>query len=315
MAPGSRQMSRRWPVVARAGLLATMLAVTIAGSLAGWSQSWNWVESAWRLDVGAPPTTSPYPTAIGAPLSRLVAAGDVGTGTETAYRTAAAMDRLETGGEFDALLLLGDNVYPSGDPTDVDAKVLDPFGPVLDGPTQLVAALGNHDVETGDGEPLLAALGIRRRWYVRRYGPVRVIVVDSTRASDPTQLAWLERRLNAATDATWTVVVQHHPPFSAGYHGSHGPSREWLVPLYERGDVDLVLAGHDHDYQRTHPQAGVTYVVSGGAATLRPTGTADFTVTAASTYHFVELAALRRRLEVRAIGADGRVIDQFDLPA
>ncbi len=296
------------------GLLAAALVVTIVGSLAGWSQSWNWVESQWRLDIGAPSETTPYPTGIGAPLTRLVAAGDAGTGDEFAFRTAAAMDRLEADREFDALLLLGDNVYPSGDPADVDAKVFAPFGPVLDGPTELVAALGNHDVETGEGEPLLAALGLPRRWYVRRYGPVRVIVVDSTRAAAREQLDWLDRQLRKETDATWTVVVQHHPPFSAGYHGSHPESRELLVPLYEAGGVDLVLSGHDHDYQRTYPQDGVTYVVSGGAATLRPTGRAEFTVTAASTHHFVELAAYPDRLDVRAIGADGRVIDSFDLP-
>lgn len=193
--------------------------------------------------------------------------------------------------------------------------MLDPFAAVLDGPTQLVAVLGNHDVETGDGEPLLDVLGMDRRFSSRRFGPVRVIAVDSTRASDPTQLEWLNRQLDAPTDATWTVVMQHHPPFSAGYHGSHAPSREWLVPVYERAGVDLVLAGHDHDYQRTSPQNGVTYVVSGGAATLRPTGRANFTVTAVSAYHFVELAAYRDRLEVRAVGQDGRIIDSFALPA
>jgi hypothetical protein len=85
--------------------------------------------------------------------------------------------------------------------------------------------------------------------------------------------------------------------------------------VYERAGVDLVLAGHDHDYQRTTPQGGVTYVVTGGAATHRPTGRADITVTAASTYHFVELVAYPDRLEVRAVAQDGRIIDAFALPA
>lgn len=277
-----------------------------------WSSAWNWVESQWRLDVGAPAVTHPYPPLVDQPLVRLAVAGDVGTGSEAAYATASAIDRLEARREFDALLLLGDNVYPSGNPGQVQAKVLDPFASVLDGPTLLVAALGNHDVETGDGEPELRALGLPGRWYVERFGPAEVVVVDSTRASDPAQLTWLEEAL-ASSNAPWTIVIQHHPPYSAGYHGSDGASRASLVPVYERHAVDLVLSGHDHDYQRTGLIGGVTYLVSGGAAKLRPTARADFTMAAASTHHFVELAAYADRLDARAVDHDGRVFDQFTL--
>lgn len=294
-------------------LLALMVTVGMDRA-GGWSSAWNWTTAHWRLDVGPPLLTIPYPPTIGEPEARLVAAGDVGTGGEAEYATAAAMDALERAGEFDALLLLGDNVYPSGNPADVQAKVLDPFDSVLDGPTDLVAALGNHDVETGDGVRQLEALGLANRWYQRRLGPVDVVVVDSTRPSDPEQLAWLNEAL-ASLSGKWTVVIQHHSPFSAGYHGSHTPSRDNLVPLYERYGVDLVLSGHDHDYQRSDKINGVTYVVSGGAATLRPTARADYTVMAASAYHFVELGAYADRLDVRAIGQDGRVFDEFSLPA
>ena len=67
----------------------------------------------------------------------------------------------------------------------------------------------------------------------------------------------------------WTIVVLHHPPYSAGYQGSNDrrratPSRR----SFERYGVQLVLSGHDHDYQRSTPINGVTYVVSGAA---RPT--------------------------------------------
>jgi hypothetical protein len=53
--------------------------------------------------------------------------------------------------------------------------------------------------------------------------------------------------------------------------------------------VQLVLAGHDHDYQRSEPIGAVTYVVSGGAAKLRPANRAEFTEVAWSTHHFVDL--------------------------
>jgi predicted phosphodiesterase len=298
--------------------LATALVVLVAlvgVQLAwGWSDALRWSTARWRFGVGEPVASDPYADTGGRRLVRLAAAGDVGTGGRAEYATAAAADRLEATGEFDALVLLGDNVYPDGEPERVKAAVLDPFAGVLDGPTRLVAALGNHDVRTGDGVPQLRALGLPGRWYTQRIGPVELVVVDSTRAGDPEQLAWLERTL-AAQQTPWTIVAQHHPPYSAGYHGSHGPSRDALVPLFERFDVDLVLAGHDHDYQRIHPQQGVHYVVSGGAATLRRTGRASFTATAASTYHFVEVSAYADRLELRAVNQAGRVFDKLSIAA
>lgn len=307
------QRKHRYLIVGTALAAAFLIGVVGAGTVWGWGASWAWVSSPWRLGVGEPATTSAYPQSIDPPAARLAVAGDVGTGGHAERATAAAMDDLEAGGEFDALLLLGDNVYPNGSPELAKANVLDPFSAVLDGPTELVAALGNHDVLTGVGQPLLRALRLPGRWYQRRFGPVRVLVVDSTRADDADQFAWLGDRLNESTDATWTVVIQHHPPFSAGYHGSDAASQRYLVPLYEAAGVDLVLAGHDHDYQRTKPQNGVTYVVSGGAAKLRRTARQDFTAVAASTYHFVELAAYENRLDVRAVDHDGRVIDSFSL--
>ncbi len=118
-----------------------------------WSHAWRAVSARWRLDVGAPARTEPYPGLDSPPLARLVAVGDVGTGGDAEYTTAAAVDRLDAGRDLDALLLLGDNVYPDGDPRQVARVVRRPFAPVLDGRTQLLATLGNHDVETATAGP------------------------------------------------------------------------------------------------------------------------------------------------------------------
>lgn len=303
----------------RRALVAAALVVALVGAgvqvVWGWPAAWRSVTAPLRLPVGAAQGGEPYPEDLGRPLVRLAVAGDVGTGGAAEWSTATAMDRLEQAGEFDALLLLGDNIYPDGDVALVRSAVLDPFGPVLDGCTDLLAVLGNHDVRTGDGIPQLAALGMPGRWYQVRMGPVELIMLDSTRTEDPEQLAWLERTLTAPRDGVrWTVVAQHHPPLSAGHHGGHDPSQRLLVPLFERSGVDLVLAGHDHDYQRSTPQDGVVYVVSGGAATLRPTAREAFTATSASTFHFVELAVFGDRLELRAVDQQGRVFDRYTVP-
>ena len=79
-------------------------------------------------------------------------------------------------------------------------------------------------------------------------------------------------------------------------------------------DLPLVLAGHDHDYQRSEPVEGVTYVVSGGGgASIRPTGTADFTSVSVSTTHFLDLLVYDDRLVARAIDASGSLVDRFTL--
>jgi 3',5'-cyclic AMP phosphodiesterase CpdA len=138
-------------------------------------------------------------------------------------------------------------------------------------------------------------------------------VLDTEQVDNPDQRTWLEKTLAAPSHAPWTVVAMHKPAYSAGYHGSEESIQQAWVPLFERYHVPLVLAGHDHDYQRSTPINGVTYVVSGGAATLRPTGSEDFTAVSASVRHFLDLAASRSELIVRAIDQHGDLLDSFTL--
>jgi hypothetical protein len=111
----------------------------------------------------------------------------------------------------------------------------------------------------------------------------------------------------------------HHPAYSAGYHGSNKDVQETWVPIFERYDVDLVLSGHDHDYQRTEPIQGVTYIVSGGGSKIRPTDRAEFTAYAASVLHFLDIGVWEDRIEVTAHSADGAfdrtVIDKTNTTA
>lgn len=260
--------------------------------------------------LASPVSGTAAPAPRGAPSVRVAVAGDTGTADAAARGTAAAMDTQEAAREFDALLLLGDLIYETGDPGLVGPAVTDPFAGVLDAGTQLVPLLGNHDVEQGAQQEILAALGRSSSWYEQRIGPLRLVVLDSTRADDPAQTAWLEQVL--ATPSDWTVVAMHHPAYSAGYHGADTDVldlRARWAPLFARYRVPLVLAGHDHDYQRSLPQDGVTYVVSGAAAKLRPTGSRPFTAVSASTRHFVDLLVYPDRLELRAVDQDGRLVD------
>ncbi len=264
---------------------------------------------------GTPPATALAPFArTDLPSVRLAAAGDVGTGDSEAWKTAMAMDEVEADDEYDALLLLGDNVYPDGAPSDLGRVVFDPFEGVLDGGTRLLAVLGNHDIRNGNAGLQADVLGMSNRWYSTEIGNAIVLSLDSNCPEDPDQLAWLESTLEA-TSATWKIAMLHHPPYSGGYHGSDLRVRDAFAPLFERYGVELVLSGHDHDYQRSEPVNGVVYVVSGGAATLRPAHRAKFTETAWSTYHFVDIAVWDDRLELRAVDQTGAMFDSIVIHA
>ncbi len=96
----------------------------------------------------------------GAPLVRFAVAGDVGTGSPAEWATADLMTAAEDAAAFDGLLLLGDNVYPHGDPDRLGETVFDPFAGVLDDGTLLLGVLGNHDVEQNNAEGQMAGLGM-----------------------------------------------------------------------------------------------------------------------------------------------------------
>lgn len=75
------------------------------------------------------------------------------------------------------------------------------------------------------------------------------------------QLAWLERTLDTARhdpEIDWLVVVMHQVAMSsAPFNGADLGIRQALLPLFDRYGVDLVLGGHEHHYERTHPVRGV----------------------------------------------------------
>lgn len=254
---------------------------------------------------------TPFP-ADGQPLVRIAAAGDVGTGGGRERRTAEAMARLARIDPYAALLLLGDSVYPGGDPALVDDRVLEPFAPVLQTGVDLLAILGNHDVAAGKGDEVLARLGMTSRWWARSLGPVLVVGLDSTTPDDPLQRAWLSATLARATER-WKIVALHHPPYSGGYQGSSLDARAAFSPIFEEYGVQLVLSGHEHDYQRMVPVKGVTYIVSGAAAETRRTGKTSLTAAAYSWHHFLDISAFADRIVVRAVNQDGRVFDEVSL--
>ena len=138
--------------------------------------------------------------------------------------------------------------------------------------------------------------------------------------NDPIKLGqklniWSGRADLAATSQPWKIAYFHRPPYSSGSeHGSDLTVRAAFGPIFERYGVQLVLSGHDHDYERTLPQDGVTYVVSGGGgAFLYSVAKSSFTAYAAARHHYVHVDVDSCTLELRAIGLDGSTFDSETL--
>ena len=218
----------------------------------------------------------------------------------------------------DALITTGDNVYPEGDPSYFEAAWRNPYGWVEGTDLSIVASLGNHDVEEDRGESVMQLLGMPGPWYRRSIEHADLFVVDANRPTDPVQLRWLQRSLERS-QAPWKIVVFHQPAYSCAYHDGTPEVVNSLVPILEQEDVDLVLNGHDHDYQRFGPSHGITYVVTGGGGAplysldACPEGAPPRVRGNDDEHHFVSIEGSRTTLRVSAVAVDGSILDDFTL--
>ncbi len=105
------------------------------------------------------------------------------------------------------------------------------------------------------------------------------------------QRAWLTRTLRDARadpDIDWIIVCMHQTAVSSAEHHNGadlGIRQEWL-PLFDAFEVDLVLCGHEHHYERTHPLRGAV----DGSEVLTPRPVAaqtDVIDTSRGTVHMV----------------------------
>ena len=179
--------------------------------------------------------------------------------------------------------------------------------------------LGNHERKSREYFDLFYLPG-NERWYAFDYGNARLVClqVDGTAHFTPQseQYAWLEETL-AANTQRWLFVAFHVPPYTSAAGGRlEGVVRETLTPLFERYGVDVVLNGHQHNYERNEVN-DVTYVVTaGGGAPLYAAVEREPTQAAfALAHHFVLLRIDGSRLQGTAISSTAEVLDEFERSA
>lgn len=199
---------------------------------------------------------------------RMAVIGDTGTGTKSQYEIAQRLVEARQAFTFDIVLMLGDNMYGGERPQDFQNKFEKPYKALLDAGVKFYAALGNHDDRDQRFYKLFNMNGELYYTFKAPKQNVRFFVLESS-YMDRKQLDWLERQLQGSTDP-WKIVYMHHPLYSSGEaHGSSTSLREVLEPMFIKYNVSVVLAGHEHFYERIKPQHGIAYFTNGGAAKLR----------------------------------------------
>lgn len=188
--------------------------------------------------------------------------------------------------------------------------------------TPVIYARGNHD-----GEHALAyaysALPGNEAWFAFDYGNSRFIFLDSevSTSTEIQQYNWLQSELSRPETqrAAFRIVCFHRPPYvnlwnGGGYTGEAFVQADW-APLFSQKNVDLVVCGHMHAYQRGTSN-GVVYVVSGGGG-----GTIDTEVVANwplvqvgySQHHFDIMRVNGPTLEWETYDTSNMMLDLFTL--
>ena len=242
---------------------------------------------------------------------RFVALGDLG---QKGVDQLAVLEQLQRV-PFELVLMAGDLAYEDGRLEQYEEYFFGVYAPVAR-KVPLMVASGNHDYNTNDAAAFRQVFALfengGERWYSFDWGPMHVAVLD-TELMGADQVEWLERDLSVAT-APWKIAMMHRPPYSSGAHGSDEDVQQQFVPILERHGVQLVLAGHDHHYERTHSLNGVTYIVTGaGGVGTRAVDRSAFTAFSERVSHFIHVTIEDQALTMRAIDASGMDFDSLKL--
>jgi 3',5'-cyclic AMP phosphodiesterase CpdA len=212
----------------------------------------------------------------------LVGAGDIaGCSSEGDEATAALLDGIDG-----TVFTVGDNVYESG----TDAEFEECYQPSWGRhKARTYPSPGNHEYYTANASGYFHYFGAAagepgEGYYSYDLGEWHVVALNGMCENvgrceaDSPMVRWLEEDLSA-NPKTCTLAYWHHPLFSSGYNGNQPKMKPTWDTLYA-ANVDVVVNGHDHSYERFAPQDpnGVAdsergireFVVGTGGINLRP---------------------------------------------
>lgn len=242
-----------------------------------------------------------------------------------------AVSKLVKSWNPDFIITVGDNNYESGEAETIDKNIgkyyqeyignyMGSFG-TGSSVNKFFPSLGNHDWYSMTGAtPYLDYFTLpgNERYYDFVKGPVHFFVIDSDGnepdgiTSTSKQAEWLMSGLSAST-SKFKVVYFHHPPFSSGEHGNtvelDWPFKDW--------GADIVLCGHEHDYERLIVDGFPYLIVGTGGRSLREfkaiLDTSQFRYSADYGALLVKASNSNLTLSFYSVGKGGTLIDQYSI--
>jgi hypothetical protein len=235
------------------------------------------------------------------------------------------------------LIHVGDLAYMSGTFEQFENNYFAQYAPLMSR-LPFFTAPGNHEYLTDSAAPYLAVhaapvCGVpsqdEGRYYSFDWGDAHFVSIDSNIlgvAAGTRMLAWLDADL-AATKKYWKIAFVHHPPYPTGAHLGDPLCvlvEQHVNPIVERHGVQVVLAGHEHGYERSFPLRGglkadasapsTTYLITGGGgASLETVGSLPQCVLSVSTHNYLRIDVAGTALTFSAIGLGGAVLDRITL--
>jgi Calcineurin-like phosphoesterase len=240
----------------------------------------------------------------------------------------------------EVVLGLGDNSYD--DSADCWFETVDP---IID---KMITAIGNEDLlPPGKVDEYMNRFGLEQQYYTYRYGDVFVLVMSQEVPDEEgsEQFDFVERSLSEASsdpNVDWIIVASHTPFYnSPGVRTDRDTLRNTYHELFEQNDVDLVLSGDVHNYERTlpilfnddesdsptptstnedtyvNPEGQIFVIVgTGGQSIHKFNGKNPYIVTQFEGYGFLDITITNDGGEKRLVGTfydndGGQIQDQF----
>lgn len=196
----------------------------------------------------------------GAVTKKVAVAGDIsdnaGSSSQNADETRNRVDAMSP----DFVFELGDTQYENGTPTEYSSywdQSWD-WGP-LQSLYSVKPAIGNHEYGYSNGAGWEAEFGRSRHYYDFNAGDWHVYVIDSEACAENvsvcqpngSQYEWLKTQITNTPATDCVAAFWHHPLFNdGGEHGDITQMHDIYALLDTKAGADLILSGHEHNYQR-----------------------------------------------------------------
>lgn len=178
-------------------------------------------------------------------------------------------------------------------------------------------SLGNHEGKTELTKVFLQAPSSPSNdeyYYSFDYGNIHFLILNTETDVSPSSPQWkfAEQDL-ASTNKRWKIVVFHIPAYSAGGHGENKKMQEFTSKVLEKYNVDLVLNGHNHFYQRNKVNGIYHLVFGGGGSPLYDPKDAPYVEKSVKDYHYGIMDVSENKLKLTVYDLRDNVIDQLEI--